>query len=336
MHGFVELDVLSGAKRAMQELDGAKFMGRRIRVHWAYSNAEKSSPKDREAWTQLHVTFTSPRIDLLLCEDVLDRLFSRFGEVADVTVKKHSRVLEPQPFQSGYAFIYYYEAAPAIEAAERFKNTAVADVHFETSLSFRSQRIVENSLATAAAAQSLGLGDGVGSQLDALLFSDLTTPASAGNGTGLQNNRNPITDNAVSGKSTWQVRTNHFISSNCETYSVVSESAQTQIAELDREALLFDQSQQSSDSSLYLYAPFSASHSDIIHYGNGDNVNNNVDAGPKTISVDDVNQLTLQFTHSHLLENSALSNVTLQSKGPEDSPVTWSGLTGESGASSVM
>lgn len=243
MHGFVELDVLAGAQRAMQELDGIKFMGRRIRVHWAYSNAEKSSPKDREAWTQLHVTFTSPRIDILLSEDILDRLFSRFGEVADVTVKKHSRILEPQSFQSGYAFVYFYETSPAIEAAERFKNTVVADVHFETSLSFRSQRIVENSLAASkAAAQSLASG----SQLEALLFSDLTGNSSTSNTVpSLSSIIDQNLSSAIGSGNKWMMEN--------ENFSVVSESAQTQLSEFDRETMLFVHSQQTSDSSLYLY-----------------------------------------------------------------------------------
>ena len=50
MHGFVELDhlSLSAATQAMRELDAAKFMGRRLRVHWAFSNAHRSGDRDRE------------------------------------------------------------------------------------------------------------------------------------------------------------------------------------------------------------------------------------------------------------------------------------------------
>jgi hypothetical protein len=258
-----------------------------------------------------------------MCEEVLDRLFSRFGEVADVTVKKHSRILEPQPFQSGYAFIYFYEAGPAIEAAERFKNTAVADVHFETSLSFRSQRIVENSLATAAA-QSLAITGGAGSQLDALLFSDLTiSPQVPTSGAGQKHN-----GSSIAGTSKWLEPSHQLNGSTGETFSVVSESAQTQLAEFDREALLFDQSQQSSDSSLYLYPPFSTPHSDSNLHSSNNNGNSNVVAGQK--SVDDLTLLSLQ------LKNSQLSRVNLQSPEPDSLPVSWAGLTGDAGVSSNM
>ena len=162
--------------------------------------------------------------------------------MADVTVKKHSRILEPQSFQSGYAFVYFYETAPAIEAAERFKNTVVADVHFETSLSFRSQRIVENTLAASkAAAQSLASG----SQLEALLFSDLTGNSSVSNNVPSLSSIIDQNLSALGSGNKWMM--------DNENFSVVSESAQTQLSEFDRETMLFVHSQQTSDSSLYLY-----------------------------------------------------------------------------------
>ncbi len=177
-----------------------------------------------------------------MSDDILDRLFSRFGEVADVTVKKHSRILEPQSFQSGYACVYFYETAPAIVAAERFKNTVVADVHFETSLSFRSQRIVENTLAASkAAAQSLASG----SQLEALLFSDLTGNSSVSNNVPSLSSIIDQNLSALGSGNKWMM--------DNENFSVVSESAQTQLSEFDRETMLFVHSQQTSDSSLYLY-----------------------------------------------------------------------------------
>lgn len=263
MHGFVELDQLAGAQLAMRELDGVKFMGRRIRVHWAYSNAEKSSPRDREQWTQLHVTFTTARIDTLVSEEVLDRLFSRFGEVADVTVKKHARTIEP-PFQSGYAFVYFYLPQPAVMASERLKSAQLGDVHFETALSFRSQRVVE-SLAAMQAAQRMGL-----SAASNTLGSDiLSNSASLGAGmeaafSSLHISASDDFSLTLSTSPAQQAQYGGpFVASSlshreeeASVHSLTSQS--TQPLPFDREALLQLQSQQTSDSSLSLYSSSTA------------------------------------------------------------------------------
>lgn len=237
MHGFVELDQLTGAQLAMRELDGVKFMGRRIRVHWAYSNAEKSNPRDREQWTQLHVTFTTPRIDTLVSEEVLDRLFSRFGEVADVTVKKHARTIDP-PFQSGYAFVYFYLPQPAVIAAERLQSAQLGDVHFETALSFRSQRVVE---ALAAQEAAIRLGHTHPSQKSPL-------------GLGFDLFGHSATDTAITSLDTSfaDLRLPKSIPLEEEEDCQSSQSTQPPL-DFDRSDLLHLQSQQCSDSSLSLY-----------------------------------------------------------------------------------
>lgn len=264
MHGFVELDQLAGAQLAMRELDGVKFMGRRVRVHWAYSNAEKSSPRDREQWTQLHVTFTTSRIDTLVSEEVLDRLFSRFGEVADVTVKKHARTIEP-PFQSGYAFVYFYLPQPAVVASERLKSAQLGDVHFETALSFRSQRVVE-TLAAMQAAQRMGLGaasnplgsdilsnsTSLGSGLE-VAFSSLHVTGAAEDFS-LSLSSSPSQQAQFAGAFASSVMSHR--EEEASVHSLTSQS--TQPLPFDREALLQMQSQQTSDSSLSLYSSPSA------------------------------------------------------------------------------
>lgn len=118
-------------------------------IHWAYSNAEKSTPRDREGWTQVHIAFTTSRLDISVSESMLDNLFCRFGEIADITVKKLARTSEP-PLQSGYAFVYFYDADAAMVAADTLARITVQDVTLECSLSFRSQRIVDTTIAVSS------------------------------------------------------------------------------------------------------------------------------------------------------------------------------------------
>lgn len=73
----------------------------------------------------------------------MDSLFCRYGDLADVTVKKHLRTVDP-PHQSGYAFVYYYDPQSALIASQKFKQVVVDDIRLECSLSFRSQKNLEH------------------------------------------------------------------------------------------------------------------------------------------------------------------------------------------------
>lgn len=68
-------------------------------------------------------------------EEVLDRIFSKFGAVEDCTIKHYASDSETNK-QTGYAFIYFLEAQDALNAIEGIKNLGaeesmgvVLDVH---------------------------------------------------------------------------------------------------------------------------------------------------------------------------------------------------------------
>lgn len=67
MHGFVEMNNISSAESAMVDLNETLFMGRRIRICWAYGATTDSRDlinKERENWIQLHVSFVTRQVHI--------------------------------------------------------------------------------------------------------------------------------------------------------------------------------------------------------------------------------------------------------------------------------
>lgn len=95
-----------------------------LRVSWASPHIANAEPRPRESWSQVHVTFSTPFLDLFVTEEFLEEIFSAFGTVADVTVKRHNRNTTVPPSHSGYAFVYFYELPPAARAVQRFAEMA--------------------------------------------------------------------------------------------------------------------------------------------------------------------------------------------------------------------
>jgi RNA recognition motif-containing protein len=60
MHGFVEYDNEASATTAIQEMNGKKFMGRKMRVNW--TNTKVTNNKDLDQWIQVHVNFLTTNV----------------------------------------------------------------------------------------------------------------------------------------------------------------------------------------------------------------------------------------------------------------------------------
>lgn len=169
MHGFVELDSVEGAQQALKSLSDAKFMGRRLRsvtivsdspyaylcsfsycsfsrLNWAFGNVAKLPPRNVVSWTQVHISFSTNRLDCFVTEEFLDALFTKYGEIADITVKKHLRTVDP-PSQSGYAFVYYYEGNSGVTAVQEMKRVIIDGIRLECSLSYRSEQAIQAVMA---------------------------------------------------------------------------------------------------------------------------------------------------------------------------------------------
>lgn len=76
-------------------------------------------------------------------EEFLDQLFSRFGEVADTTIKQYTIHKRP-PKQYGYGFVYFYDAESALRAIEHLSAQEVDGVQVECELSYQSREQLFN------------------------------------------------------------------------------------------------------------------------------------------------------------------------------------------------
>lgn len=78
-------------------------------------------------------------MDLHINEELLDNIFCRFGDVADVTIKRHKPANETGS-QSGYGFVFYGNALEALNAVKVMKHTVIDGVTYDCSISYKSER----------------------------------------------------------------------------------------------------------------------------------------------------------------------------------------------------
>lgn len=153
LHGFVEFDSEECAFSAIQTLNGLKFKGRKMRVNW--TNTKVPTNPEVESWVQVQVNFMSKNNSTQVNEELLETIFSQFGPIGDVMVKR--QVLSSDPVQvSGYGFIYFTDIASAINAVTLVKGISIDGVIYECVVG--AQKKDEKKLgnnATSQAANSL-------------------------------------------------------------------------------------------------------------------------------------------------------------------------------------
>lgn len=67
-------------------------------------------------------------------------MFSSFGRVADVVIKRHSVEVNPVGI-IGNAFVYFYDIAHAMEAAAHIKNMTIDGVFYDCSFGARRELV---------------------------------------------------------------------------------------------------------------------------------------------------------------------------------------------------
>lgn len=123
---------------------------RSFRINWAYGNMTKLTPRNREGWTQVHISFSMPDLEVKVTEERLRSIFEKFGDIADVTVKKHMRTASDPVIQSGYAFLYFLDGEAGVQAVQEMKSCTVDDIHYECSLSYKSEMAINGGSSSAA------------------------------------------------------------------------------------------------------------------------------------------------------------------------------------------
>jgi len=162
-YGFLTfLDPLS-AKCAMTDMNGYILCGRPLRIRWAShrtSNGSKSIDTHSDSPVNvpsIHCTFISYQVDFMVTEASLRDLFSQYGTVMDVAIKK-STIHKEIPRQSGYGFIHFSTypegITSALEAVKYLNDATISNVHYKSSISHNLNKLLMNN------------DDSVGSMLD--------------------------------------------------------------------------------------------------------------------------------------------------------------------------
>jgi polyadenylate-binding protein len=96
--GFIKFASHDSAERALQELNGYFFLGRAMRVGWAVDYGKQQSPTSMEKSTdlkkgqtaQIHVMFVTRELNRRVSELDLGAVFSRYGNLVDIAIKKNA------------------------------------------------------------------------------------------------------------------------------------------------------------------------------------------------------------------------------------------------------
>jgi hypothetical protein len=146
LHGFVEFDSDASAELAIQYINGRKWMGRTLRVNW--TNISVATNPEQDSWIQVHVNFTCKDLSRKINEEFLETIFSSFGGLADVTVKRHGCTGHPLQ-TTGYGFAYFKETFCALRAVHALRVIAVDGVRIECSLSRKAEAAISHSMAVS-------------------------------------------------------------------------------------------------------------------------------------------------------------------------------------------
>jgi RNA recognition motif-containing protein len=141
LYAFVEFHESSCAQIAIQEMDGVKLLGRRMKVNW--TDCKPAPTPGADQWVQVHVNFACRDPSLNVSEEYLESVFIQFGNIGDVIVKRHSCSTNPAVV-SGYAFIYFIDAYAAFRAIHGCKGINLEMIQFECALS----RQYENAMSS--------------------------------------------------------------------------------------------------------------------------------------------------------------------------------------------
>lgn len=146
LHGFVEFDSESSAYSAIQSLSGLKFKGRKMRVNW--TNTKVSPNPEADSWAQVQVNFVAKNPAAQVNEELIESIFSQFGEIADVLVKR--QILSSEPVQlSGYGFVFFHEVSSAMKAVSIIKGLVIDGIFFECALGAQKKEEKDKKPANA-------------------------------------------------------------------------------------------------------------------------------------------------------------------------------------------
>lgn len=146
-YGFIKFSNRQSAELAITQINGLMFLGRCIRIGWAtgkdspklpsdmfdnevtgpspssatntqhkQSNTNNNNNTGKKETAQIHVSFISKQVEHLISEATLRSLFSNYGEVIDVALKK-SQFDKNLRIQNGYGFVHFSLSPDGVRGA---------------------------------------------------------------------------------------------------------------------------------------------------------------------------------------------------------------------------
>lgn len=101
----------------------------------------------------VHVSFISYQTSRLVTEESLRALYSKYGRVLDVSIKK-SMIDRDISRQSGYGFVHYEltkeGVVSAVAAAKELTDTTIDDVNYKSSISHNLKKFIHSELEPTA------------------------------------------------------------------------------------------------------------------------------------------------------------------------------------------
>eukprot|EP01039_Chlorochromonas_danica_P006770 gene6770-7480_t len=145
-YGFIKFADSLSAQKAMNGLNGVLFCGRNLRVGWA-SYKNKKEPRtyhhDRIHSSSVHVSYLSYQLKKLINEESLRILFSTYGVVLDVSIKK-SYLDESINRQCGYGFVHFSANSEglknALAAVAALNDATIDGVCYKCSISHNLEK----------------------------------------------------------------------------------------------------------------------------------------------------------------------------------------------------
>jgi cold-inducible RNA-binding protein len=124
-YGFVTFSSHEDAQKVIEKQNGMFVQGRKLRINWASYKSQtcdggvkKGSTSDELFTSEIHVSFKQCESRGFINEEILRALFSEYGDVTDVAIKKIKELQEMGGTRySGYAFVHYPSTEEGITAS---------------------------------------------------------------------------------------------------------------------------------------------------------------------------------------------------------------------------
>lgn len=97
------------------------------------------------SWIQVHVNFTAADVTCRVDEEFLGHLFTPFGRIGDIAIKRHGCTGQPL-HAAGYGFVYFVDIHAALNAVHAMRGVMINGVRLDSMLSHKAESVISQAL----------------------------------------------------------------------------------------------------------------------------------------------------------------------------------------------